>query len=99
MRANDLMKAQEGTKGITYPCCLSRKPERPEFHAKKIPFLSNIPEIALTQLIGKTKTARYLRKEVLTPEVCSLSSFFQDKAKNSLRLYVVVNYEKILLKN
>jgi len=61
MRNTDLMEAQAGTKRNPFPY-LSMTPELPEFQVKDIPFLSNIPEIALTQLIGKAKTLTYVSK-------------------------------------
>ena len=67
MRNSDLMEAQAGTKGNPSPY-LSMIPELPEFQVKDIPFLSNIPEIALTQLIGKAKTLTYVSKQVLAKE-------------------------------
>jgi signal-transduction protein with cAMP-binding, CBS, and nucleotidyltransferase domain len=67
MRNSELMETQAGSKGSPSPC-LSMNPELPEFQAKNTPFLSNIPEIALTQLMGKAKTLTYVRKEVLDTE-------------------------------
>lgn len=75
MRNIDLLDAQVDAKGSPYPC-LSIKPELPRFQAKDIPFLSNIPEIALTQLMGKAKTVRYLRKEVLAKEGYKANTVF-----------------------
>jgi CRP/FNR family transcriptional regulator, cyclic AMP receptor protein len=67
MRNIEFMETRAETKGSPYPC-LSMNPELPEFQAKNIPFLSNIPETALIQLMGKAKTLTYVRKEVLATE-------------------------------
>jgi len=44
------------------------KPESPEFQATNVPFLANVPETALAKLMDKTKTLRFLRKEVFESE-------------------------------
>jgi CRP-like cAMP-binding protein len=44
---------------------LSKESKFPDFREKNIPYLSNIPENALANLIRKTKTLRYTRKETI----------------------------------
>jgi CRP-like cAMP-binding protein len=43
----------------------SVKPKSPDFQKNNVPIVSNIPEIGLTSLMGKAKTVRYIRKDVL----------------------------------
>ncbi len=64
MKNIELMESQAGIKDKVHQF-LSMKAEQAESRAKSVPFLSNIPENALTHLMGKAKTVRYLRKEVL----------------------------------
>ncbi len=43
----------------------SAEPKSPNFRANTIQILSNVPETGLSNLMGKAKTVRYLKKEVL----------------------------------
>jgi CRP/FNR family transcriptional regulator, cyclic AMP receptor protein len=47
---------------------LTKETQYPNFRAKKIPFLSNISEKALANLIGKAKTLRYTKKADIDSE-------------------------------
>jgi CRP/FNR family transcriptional regulator, cyclic AMP receptor protein len=47
---------------------LSNQARFPDFREKNIPYLSNIPEEAIANLMGRTKTLRYLRKATINSE-------------------------------
>ena len=47
---------------------LSNQARFPDFRENNIPYLSNIPEAAIANLMGRTKTLRYLRKATIDSE-------------------------------
>ena len=47
----------------------------PDFKGKNVPYFSNIPVKGLANLMGKAKTLRYARKEVLRPSTNPNSLF------------------------
>jgi hypothetical protein len=63
---------------------LSTEATYPDFRAKTIPYLSNVPEKAIADLMGKTKTIRYIRKQPIDSECAkpdSLVIVFSGNAK------------------
>ena len=47
---------------------LLQEPQLPDFESKNIPYLSNIPENGLADLMRKAKAVRYVKNEPLSPE-------------------------------
>lgn len=45
-----------------------KEPKLSGFETKNIPYLSNIPEIALADIMGQSKTIRYIKKAIIVPE-------------------------------
>ena len=60
MKNIDLMQNQAATKDRSH-LFFSKELELPDFKGKNIPFLSNIPESGLADLMAKAKTIRYTR--------------------------------------
>lgn len=74
MKNIDLMENQAATKDRPY-LFSSKEFDLPDFKGKNIPFLSNIPENGLADLMGKAKTIRYVRGEVMASD-CNTDSLF-----------------------
>jgi hypothetical protein len=71
MKNIDLMESQAALSKrphLFIPVKPEIKSEPPEFQATNIPFLANVPETAMTKLMGKAKTLRFLRKEIFESE-------------------------------
>ncbi len=67
MKNIDLMENQAATKDRSH-LFVANEIELPDFKGKNIPFLSNIPESGLADLMGKAKTIRYVRGGVIDSE-------------------------------
>lgn len=68
MKHIDLMKDQAAVQDRSY-LFLPTEPALPEFKGKNIPFLSNVSETALADLMRKAKTVKYVRNEVIAADL------------------------------
>ncbi len=75
MKHIDLMKDQAVVQDRSY-LFLPTEPELPQFKGKNIPFLSNISETALADLMRKAKTVKYVRNEVIASDLDTSNSLF-----------------------
>jgi CRP/FNR family transcriptional regulator, cyclic AMP receptor protein len=67
MKNFNLMENQMNIKHKSH-LFLTKEPDLPDFKGKNIPFLSNVSENGLAELMLKAKTVRYVRKEVIASE-------------------------------
>lgn len=75
MKHIDLMKDQATAQDRSY-LFLPTEPELPKFKGKNIPFLSNISETALADLMRKAKTVKYVRNEMIASDLDTSNSLF-----------------------